>query len=120
MTIIAVDWDDLLVSGLWLSLQYVNKYDGDNIEEKASTGLLVKVDTIVCLRGTDLGTESAKVPRPWKAKMHLVDVLVQNISHYGVNVTNIDEMLASKVELFLVVFFQSELQQGEETISSCA
>lgn len=39
----------------------MNKYDGDNIEEKASTGLLVKVDTIVCLRGTDLGTESAKV-----------------------------------------------------------
>lgn len=42
MTIIAVDWDDLLVSGLWLSLQYVNKYDEDNIEKKSFNGMISK------------------------------------------------------------------------------
>lgn len=45
--------------------------------------------------------------------MHLANVLVQNIGDYGVNVANVDEMLACKVELLLVVFFQSELWRGE-------
>jgi len=40
MTIIAADWDDLFASDLWSSLQNVNKYDGDSVEEQVYNVLI--------------------------------------------------------------------------------
>lgn len=55
-------------------------------------------------------TTSAEVmPSKEKEAVHLVNIFVQDISNYGVNIAKVNEVLASKVKLFLVVFFQSML-----------
>jgi hypothetical protein len=49
------------------------------------------------------------MPSKEKEAVHLVNIFVQDISNYGVNIAKVNEVLASKVKLFLVVFFQSML-----------
>ena len=44
-----------------------------------------------------------------KDAIHLVNVFVQDVSNYGVNITKVNEVLASQVKLLLVMFFQSML-----------
>jgi hypothetical protein len=44
-----------------------------------------------------------------KDTIHLVNVFVQDVSNYGVNIAEVNEVLASEVKLLLVMFFQSML-----------
>ena len=37
--------------------------------------------------------------------VHLVDIFVQNIRYYGINIADVDEVLARHIHLFLVMFF---------------
>lgn len=40
---------------------------------------------------------------------HFRDILVQDVGHHGINVSNVNEVLASEEKLLLVMLFQGKL-----------
>lgn len=45
-------------------------------------------------------------------EIYLGNVFVDNVGHYRINITNVEQVLSQNVKLFFIMFFQSQLPQN--------